>query len=46
MVQSGKLSRFALPDRVATREALPKTSVGKIDKKLLRKQYAAKGVSE
>lgn len=46
MVQSGKLSRFALPDRVATREELPKTSVGKIDKKLLRKQYAAEGVSE
>ncbi|MEA3001861.1 MAG: hypothetical protein QOH81_649 [Sphingomonadales bacterium] len=35
-VRDGSLSRFALPDRVVTSDALPRTSVGKIDKKKLR----------
>ena len=40
-IDQGRLSRFALPDRVVLRNALPKTSVGKIDKKLLRKTVSA-----
>ncbi len=35
-VADGSLNRIALPDRVALRDALPRTSVGKIDKKKLR----------
>jgi fatty-acyl-CoA synthase len=36
----GHISRYAVPDRIVFVEALPKTSVGKIDKKLLRQRYA------
>ncbi|HMA33877.1 MAG TPA: fatty acid--CoA ligase [Chloroflexia bacterium] len=36
----GLISRWAVPDRVYVVEAIAKTSVGKIDKKLLRSQYA------
>ncbi|EDX80942.1 AMP-binding enzyme, putative [Brevundimonas sp. BAL3] len=36
MVTAGQLSRWAAPDRLILIEALPRTSVGKIDKKLLR----------
>lgn len=35
----GKLPRYAVPDRVLLADAIPKTSVGKIDKVALRKQY-------
>lgn len=35
-VRSGDISRYALVDSVVLADALPKTSVGKIDKKLLR----------
>lgn len=37
----GRISRYAVPDRVAFRTALPRTSVGKIDKKILRQDEAA-----
>lgn len=40
-VDSGMISRFAVPSRVMVVEAIARTSVGKIDKKLLREQYAA-----
>lgn len=40
-VASGALSRFARVDRIETVEALPKTSVGKIDKKMLRNRFEA-----
>jgi fatty-acyl-CoA synthase len=33
------ISRFAIPDRIMFVEALDKTSVGKIDKKVLRAKY-------
>jgi len=33
-------AKFQLPDRVVTMGAIPKTSVGKFDKKVLRQQYA------
>ena len=40
-VDQGKLSRFAIPDQFIAVAALDRTSVGKIDKKRLRKKYAA-----
>ncbi|MFD1033313.1 long-chain-fatty-acid--CoA ligase [Sphingomonas hankookensis] len=36
-VTDGIISRYALPDRLIVLDALPRTSVGKIDKKALRK---------
>jgi non-ribosomal peptide synthetase component E (peptide arylation enzyme) len=36
----GVVSRWAVPCRVRTLEALDKTSVGKLDKKLMRQKYA------
>ena len=36
----GVISRWAVPERIEIVDAIPKTSVGKIDKKLLRQQYA------
>lgn len=33
-------AKFQLPDRIITINAIPKTSVGKFDKKVLRQQYA------
>ncbi|TCM38830.1 fatty-acyl-CoA synthase [Novosphingobium sp. ST904] len=35
-VASGRLSRYAVPERVIAVDSLPRTSVGKIDKKALR----------
>ena len=37
----GLISRWAVPERIEIVDAIPKTSVGKIDKKLLRQQYLA-----
>jgi len=47
-VDGGAISRFALLDRIETIDAMPKTSVGKIDKKALRARFAAptKAVAE
>jgi fatty-acyl-CoA synthase len=36
----GKIARYAVPDRLELVDALPKTSVGKLDKKRLRQQQA------
>jgi fatty-acyl-CoA synthase len=36
LVASGRISRYALPERLLLVDALPRTSVGKIDKKALR----------
>ncbi len=38
-VDEGRLPRYGLPDRIEFVEAIPKTSVGKINKIALRKQY-------
>ena len=38
-VTQGKLPKYGVPDRYEFVEALPKTSVGKLDKKVLREQY-------
>jgi len=37
----GRISRYALPDGLDVIDALPRTSVGKIDKKALRARVAA-----
>jgi len=39
-VEKGRLSKWAIPDRVEFVDALPKTSVGKMDKKVLRATYS------
>ena len=41
-IAQGRLSKWAAPERVTFVEALPKTSVGKLDKKALRAVLAAK----
>lgn len=38
-VDEGVLPKFAIPDRILLVETIAKTSVGKLDKKLLRKQH-------
>ena len=38
-VEKGLISKFAVPQRVEFVDALPLTSVGKIDKKELRAEY-------
>ena len=35
----GVISKYGVPDRVVFVDALPKTSVGKLDKKILRQKY-------
>ncbi|MEN8649925.1 long-chain fatty acid--CoA ligase [Streptomyces sp. 21So2-11] len=37
----GRIAKWQLPERWAIIPAVPKTSVGKFDKKVIRKQYAA-----
>jgi fatty-acyl-CoA synthase len=36
----GKIPKYAIPDRYVITEDIPKTSVGKIDKKLIRTMYS------
>ena len=43
--REGMMSRCAVPDRVLVRPALPRTSIGKVDKKLLRRQISSDCVS-
>ena len=38
----GRLPRYGVPDRFEFVDAIPKTSVGKLDKKMLRKMYTRK----
>ncbi|MFJ9199557.1 long-chain fatty acid--CoA ligase [Streptomyces flaveolus] len=40
----GKIAKWQLPERWTVIEAVPKTSVGKFDKKVLRRQYAEGGL--
>jgi len=40
-IQSGRLSKWASPDHIVFMPVLPKTSVGKIDKKAIRVRLAA-----
>jgi len=37
--EKGVISRFAIPDKIRFVDAIEKTSVGKIDKKVLRAKY-------
>ncbi|MEU5087236.1 long-chain fatty acid--CoA ligase [Streptomyces sp. NPDC021356] len=39
--EEGKIAKWQLPERWTLVTAVPKTSVGKFDKKVLRRQYAA-----
>ena len=41
-IAAGRLSKWAAPERVVLVDAIPKTSVGKIDKKAIRAGLAAK----
>ncbi len=41
-VEKGIIASFTVPDRIVFVEALPKTSVGKLDKKVMRERYAPK----
>jgi fatty-acyl-CoA synthase len=40
-VDAAILSKYAVPDRVIVVEALEKTSVGKVNKRMLCERYAA-----
>lgn len=42
-VAAGRLSRYAIPEKLLLVEALPRTGVGKIDKKALRAMVADQG---
>ena len=39
-VEKGTITKWAIPDRFIFVKELPKTSVGEIDKKIIRKQMA------
>ncbi|MFJ4469781.1 long-chain fatty acid--CoA ligase [Streptomyces sp. NPDC089424] len=41
LAAEGKIAKWQLPERWTVIPAVPKTSVGKFDKKVLRRQYAA-----
>ncbi len=41
LADEGRIAKWQLPERWTIIEAVPKTSVGKFDKKVLRRQYAA-----
>jgi fatty-acyl-CoA synthase len=41
-VEEGKLSKYGVPDRYQFLDEIPKTSVGKIDKRVLRSNFGKK----
>ena len=41
LADEGRIAKWQLPERWTVIETVPKTSVGKFDKKVLRRQYAA-----
>ncbi|WP_370260486.1 long-chain fatty acid--CoA ligase [Streptomyces sp. V4I8] len=44
LADEGKIAKWQLPERWTLVQAVPKTSVGKFDKKVLRRQYAEGGL--
>lgn len=44
LADAGKIAKWQLPERWTVIESVPKTSVGKFDKKVLRRQYAEGGL--
>ncbi|MEV7205755.1 MULTISPECIES: long-chain fatty acid--CoA ligase [unclassified Streptomyces] len=44
LAEDGKIAKWQLPERWTLIETVPKTSVGKFDKKVLRRQYADGGL--
>jgi fatty-acyl-CoA synthase len=45
LADMGKIQKFAIPDRILFVDALPKTSVGKVDKKALHQTYGERAVA-
>jgi fatty-acyl-CoA synthase len=39
-ISAGRLSKWAMPERIDIAAKVPKTSVGKLDKKAMRQRYA------
>jgi fatty-acyl-CoA synthase len=44
LAEEGRIAKWQLPERWTIIESVPKTSVGKFDKKVLRRQYAEGGL--
>ncbi|MGW0967791.1 long-chain fatty acid--CoA ligase [Streptomyces sp. NPDC002516] len=44
LADEGRIAKWQLPERWSIVEAVPKTSVGKFDKKVIRKRYAEGGL--
>lgn len=44
LAEDGRIAKWQLPERWTVIETVPKTSVGKFDKKVLRRQYADGGL--
>ena len=42
-IEQGRLSKWALPERIEFADSLPRTSVGKLDKKALRESFNPNG---
>jgi fatty-acyl-CoA synthase len=38
-VENGEISKYAVPEKIEFVDIIPKTSVGKLDKKLLRQRH-------
>jgi len=43
--KKGIISKYGVPDRIVNADSLPRTSVGKLDKKVLRGLYNKKTVT-
>jgi len=39
-VESGRINKWAIPEKMSFVTEIPKTSVGKLNKKVIRQQYA------
>ncbi|MEM0332445.1 MAG: fatty acid--CoA ligase [Archaeoglobaceae archaeon] len=46
LVEEGRITKWAIPDDFVIVDQIPKTSVGKIDKKMLRKMFSKQFYSE
>jgi len=42
-VEDGQISKWAIPDSIVVTDQIPKTSVGKINKKVIKKEFFEKG---
>jgi fatty-acyl-CoA synthase len=46
LAEAGHLPKYGVPDRYVLVEAIPKTSVGKLDKKTIRRMYGATDINK